>query len=172
MKIKLRERMFLTFLLACSLSLSISTKTYADDSANKILYCPQEYIAICDEMQEKYGVSSSLLIAIIQHESSCRPNVVSSEGAVGLMQIHPVNNPNGLDLTDPRTNIELGTQVLLGWRDFADNDDLLLVLALYEGRGNSALRNYNKENWDSQCFDYAQEVLNTSLQIDKIRYGQ
>lgn len=109
MKIKLRERMFLTFLLACSLSLSISTKSYADDSANKILYCPQEYIAICDEMQEKYGVSSSLLIAIIQHESSCRPDVVSSEGAVGLMQIHPVNNPNGLDLTDPRTNIELGT---------------------------------------------------------------
>ena len=148
-----------------------SSYTKADDSANEILYCPQEYIEICDEMQEKYGVSSSLLIAMIQKESACIPNVVSKEGCVGLMQVHPCNNPDGLDLTDPRTNIELGTKVLLQWRDAADNEDLYLVLSLYNGWGKTAYRNYDNEKWNSKCFKYSQKVLDPAYQIDQIRFG-
>lgn len=145
--------------------------TKADNSANEILYCPQEYIDICDEMQEKYGVSSSLLIAMIQCESSCIPDVVSKEGAVGLMQVMACNNPEHLDLTNPRINIELGTKVLLDWRTSADNDDLLLVLSLYEGWGKTAYKHYNAEKWDSKVFIYAHKVLNQAQQIDTIRYG-
>lgn len=145
--------------------------TKADNSAQQILYCPQEYIEICDEMQEKYGVSSSLLIAIIQHESACIPDVVSKEGCVGLMQIHPCNNIDGGDLTDPRYNIELGTKVLLDWRDTAGDDDLLLILSLYNGWGNTAYKNYDREIWNSKCFKYAQAVLDTAYEIDMIRYG-
>lgn len=149
-----------------------SSSTQAEGlSANTILYCPQEYIEICDEMQEKYGVSSSLLIAMIQCESSCIPDVISGEGAIGLMQVAPCNNPNNLDLTDPRTNIELGTQVLLGWRDKATDGDILLALALYEGWGNTAYRKYRQEDWYYKSFDYAHKVLNLTLEIDKIRYG-
>ena len=149
-----------------------SISTYAEDSANPILYCPQEYIKICDEMQEKYGVSSSLLIAMIQCESSCIPDIISSEGATGLMQIADCNNPKNLDLTNPRINIELGTKTLLAWRDSADNDDLLLVLSLYEGWGNTAYKRYSQEKWNHKCFDYAHKVLNMAQQIDVIRYGQ
>lgn len=165
-------RLSAVLILGVFFFLGNSSNTFADNSANKILYCPQEYISICDEMQEKYGVSSSLLIAMIQAESSCRPDVVSSEGAVGLMQIHPVNNPDGLDLTDPRTNIELGVQVLFGWQEAAENDDLLLVLSLYEGWGNTAYKKYSQEQWSHECFNYAHKVLNTAHQIDVIRYGQ
>ena len=149
-----------------------SSYTKADNSANQILYCPQEYIDICNEMQEKYGVSSSLLIAMIQCESSCRPDVVSNEGAIGLMQIHPINIPPGKDATDPRTNIELGTKVLLEWKDKATDEDILLALALYEGWGNTAYKKYKGEQWNYDCFNYAQKVLDLTLQIDKIRYGQ
>ncbi len=167
-----RKGRVLRVLMGCSLALLVLSKQcHAEESANKTLYCPHEYISICDEMQEKYGVSSSLLIAMIQCESSCRPNVISSEGAVGLMQIAPCNNPNNVDLTDPRTNIELGTQVLLGWRDFADNEDLLLVLALYEGWGNTALKKYEQEQWNHEAFNYAHKVLNLAHEIDVLRYG-
>lgn len=140
--------------------------------AEEILYCPQEYIDICDEMQEKYGVSSSLLIAIIQCESGCQPTIKSNHGAVGLMQVMPVNNPKKLDLTDPRTNIELGTQVLLKWKDEAETDDLYLVLALYNGWGDTAYKKYNKEQWNHKCFKYPKKVLNLSWKIDQIRYGE
>ena len=162
---------FLRVLIGCSLALVLSMQCHAEESANTTLYCPQKYISICDEMQEKYGVSSSLLIAMIQCESSCNPNVVSSEGAVGLMQVAPCNNPDNLDLTDPRTNIEIGTQVLLQWRDFTEDEDLLLVLSLYEGWGNTAIKQYNRENWNHKAFNYAHNVLNLSREIDLIRYG-
>ena len=140
--------------------------------ASEILYCPDEYIEICDEMQEKYGVSSSLLIAMIQCESSCIPDVVSSEGAVGLMQVMPCNNPDGLDLTNPKNNIELGTKVLLAWKNEAGNEDLLLVLSLYEGWGNTAYKRYDQELWTHKCFDYAHKVLDLAHEIDEVRYGR
>lgn len=164
-------RFIAVLILGVFFFLGNSSYTNADDSANEILYCPQEYIDICDEMQEKYGVSSSLLIAMIQCESSCIPDIVSKEGAVGLMQVASCNNPDHLDLTDPRTNIELGTKTLLAWRDSAKNDDLLLVLALYEGWGNTAYKRYSNEQWNHKCFKYAQKVLNMAMAIDKERYG-
>lgn len=139
--------------------------------ASEILYCPEEYMEICDEMQEKYGVSSSLLIAMIQCESACNPTIVSKEGAVGLMQVMPCNNPNKLNLYDPRTNIELGTKTLLKWKETAKNDDLFLVLSLYEGWGNTAYEKYKNEQWDSKAFKYARKVLDLAYEIDKIRYG-
>ena len=162
---------FKNALLILILSLSIFWQYPLNLQASEILYCPNEYIQICDEMQEEYGVSSSLLIAIIQCESSCNPKVVSNEGAIGLMQVMPCNNPDKLNLYDPRTNIELGTKTLLKWRETAKNDDLLLVLSLYEGWGNTAFRKYKNEQWDSKAFRYAHKVLDLAYEIDMIRYG-
>lgn len=162
------KKIFLTVLLACSLSLSFSSTTViAEDNTEEILYCPQEYIEICDEMQEKYGVSSSLLIALIQCESSCNPDAISSVGCIGLMQVHPINNPDGLNLYDPRTNIELGTQILLRYRDKTEDGDLYLTISYYNGLGDTAARWYYNEQWDK--FTYAKKVCDMAMLIDQER---
>ena len=58
----------------------------------------------------QYGVSPALVRAIIQVESAWQPGVVSSKGAMGLMQLMPdtarqfaVSNPY-----EPESNIEGG----------------------------------------------------------------
>jgi len=50
----------------------------------------REYSERCaDYYAKKYGLSPALVRAIIQHESAWQPGVVSSKGAMGLMQLMP-----------------------------------------------------------------------------------
>lgn len=54
--------------------------------------------------------------ALIVVESTCRSNVVSSEGAVGLMQVVPrVWHVPAEQLKDPETNIRKGTAILASY---------------------------------------------------------
>ncbi|EAD8122450.1 lytic transglycosylase domain-containing protein, partial [Listeria monocytogenes] len=55
----------------------------------------------------KYGVPEALIKRVIQVESNFNPNVVSSAGATGLMQLM-----YGSNRTDPATNIDAGTKQL------------------------------------------------------------
>ena len=57
------------------------------------------------------GVPANLVVAIIEEESGGQPDIRSSAGAVGLMQIVQKFHP-GVDLTDPATNIQTGLHVL------------------------------------------------------------
>ena len=75
----------------------------------------------------KYGLESALVLAIITAESSARPWVRSSKGAVGLMQVMPYvvdALPVAGNLTSIETNIEAGCLIL------ADN-----IARLGEDRG-------------------------------------
>ncbi len=58
----------------------------------------------------KYGVPEALIKRVIQVESNYNPNVVSSAGATGLMQLMA-----GSNRTDPATNIDAGTKELAGY---------------------------------------------------------
>ncbi|EOI6974241.1 lytic transglycosylase domain-containing protein [Listeria monocytogenes] len=79
----------------------------------------------------KYGVPEALIKRVIQVESNYNPNVVSSAGATGLMQLMA-----GSNRTDPATNIDAGTKELAGYIKKYD-DDLRLALAAYNaGPGN------------------------------------
>lgn len=63
----------------------------------------------------KYGLQPSLVLAVITAESSARPWVRSSKGAVGLMQVMPhvaVSLPVAGNLTSIETNIEAGCLIL------------------------------------------------------------
>ncbi len=83
----------------------------------------EEMATRVDQVSKKYGVSSDMIFAVIQAESSFDPLAVSNKGAVGLMQILP-STARGLAhelnirwtddsiLRDPLTNIEMGTYYL------------------------------------------------------------
>jgi hypothetical protein len=63
---------------------------------------------------QKYGVPANLIKAIMQFESNGNPNVVSPQGATGLMQVMPFHvNGNQAALYDPATNIDVGTRILM-----------------------------------------------------------
>lgn len=87
---------------------------------------------------EKYGISPSLVYAVIHTESGFDPEARSSAGAVGLMQVTPPTmewalmrsgvsgTPDEKMLTDPAFNIEIGTCVLhLLGEQFNERDTVL-----------------------------------------------
>lgn len=93
---------------------------------------PTEYDAIIAASSQKYGVSPSLIKAVIQAESGYNPNAVSRKGASGLMQLMPktarslkVNNS-----LDPKDNVEGGVKYLRFLLD-TFRGDVSLALAAY-----------------------------------------
>lgn len=84
-----------------------------------------KYLPIISQASKKYGVVKSLILAIIQVESSFNQYAISQNNAIGLMQIIP--NTAGIDvfrmkkkcgapshryLLDPKNNIDIGTAYL------------------------------------------------------------
>jgi soluble lytic murein transglycosylase-like protein len=93
---------------------------------------------IIDIAAKKYNISSSIIKSVIKAESSFNPTVVSSAGAMGLMQLMP-DTARSLgvdDAFDPVQNIEGGVKFL---KDMLQKfgGDLELALAAYNaGPGN------------------------------------
>lgn len=85
---------------------------------------PIKYEDIVAQQAAKYEVEPALVYAVIRTESNFRPGVVSSAGAVGLMQLMPASftwlqQRAGADsilpedaLTDPEANITYGVYFL------------------------------------------------------------
>ncbi|WP_238654614.1 lytic transglycosylase domain-containing protein [Paenibacillus piscarius] len=61
---------------------------------------PTDYEELIQTASAKYGVPVDLIKAVIDTESSFNPNVVSSAGAKGLMQLMD-GTANGLGVSDP-----------------------------------------------------------------------
>lgn len=90
-----------------------------------------KYSDLIKTVATKYGVPEALIKRVIQVESNFNPNVVSSAGATGLMQLM-----YGSNRTDPATNIDAGTKQLASYIKKYDGD-LKLALATYNaGPGN------------------------------------
>lgn len=101
---------------------------------------PLPHRSIMNEFSEKYGVSSSLLYAIMRVESGFSEQALSPRGARGLMQMMPfvaeelashlsINTFNSEDLQNPKVAIELGAMfVALLQKQFSRQH---LVVAAY-----------------------------------------
>lgn len=108
--------------------ISIKSQSSNEKSSNKI-----RIENAINKSSNKFGVDSRLVRAIIKQESDFNPYVVSSAGAMGLMQLMPENcKEDGVN--DPfniEENIEGGTK------------QLKTLLKMYNGNYEMALMGYN-----------------------------
>ncbi len=119
-----------------------------------------------------------MLFSLIRLESVFEPEIVSSWGAVGLMQITPdtgaeINADLGWpssytsnDLNRPLVNIKFGTHYLAKWYNYFGNDPYAALAAYNGGIGNTM-------TWQSLSGDDPDlflEVIRASETRDYIRY--
>ena len=90
----------------------------------------QKWLGEIEYSADKFGLDPNLIAAVILQESGGQPTVISTSGAVGLMQIMPrdgiassficsdnpcfKNRPSTNELLDPNYNIDFGTRLLSG----------------------------------------------------------
>lgn len=116
----------------------------ADVGLWKLAY-PLAYFPLVERWARAHGLDPLLVLAVMREESRFRPGAVSPAGAVGLMQVLP-STARGMDasvradqLTDPDTNVRLGTAYLAGrLRDF--RGDVVLALVAYNAGPQAARR--------------------------------
>jgi soluble lytic murein transglycosylase-like protein len=80
------------------------------------MYYPMHYRDQIDKYSKENGLDPFIIMGLIHQESAFNPGARSSVGAVGLMQLMPPTAKElaarlgtSTNLTDPRTNIRLGT---------------------------------------------------------------
>ncbi|MEM7246182.1 MAG: lytic transglycosylase domain-containing protein [Acidobacteriota bacterium] len=95
------------------------------------------WATLIERSAEKHGLDPQLVAAIIAVESAGDPDAVSPKGAVGLMQVLPTTAADyGVtELTDPRTNIDVGCRHLAGLLERHDGDVELALAAYNAGEG-------------------------------------
>jgi len=112
--------------------------------------------AIFEAAGQQYNLSTSLLKAVAKVESDFRPNVTSSAGAMGVMQLMPgtAKYLGVTDAYDPEQNIMGGAKYL---RELLDRfGDVRLALAGY----NSGPNNVTKyDGVPPFCENYVSKVL-------------
>jgi soluble lytic murein transglycosylase-like protein len=93
---------------------------------------PQEFEHLIAAASVKYGVSASLIRAVIQAESGYNPHAVSHAGAGGLMQLMPgtAKHLKVADRFDPSQNVDGGVRYLKFLLD-TFKGDVSLALAAY-----------------------------------------
>ena len=114
------------------------------------------YAASFSAAEARYHLPAGLLSAVARVESNFRPDVVSSAGAVGLMQLLPATaKALGVDPTDPKQAIDGAARLLAG--DLAKYGSVPLALAAYNA-GGPAVDRYGGIPPYPQTRDYVQQV--------------
>lgn len=115
---------------------------------------------------KQHGVDEKLIKSIIKVESNFDPNVVSSAGAKGLMQLMP-ENCEAFGVTDPfniEQNIDAGTRHIKEYLDRYDQDVEMALMAYNGGptrmmkRGVTSINDIYKMPKETQ--NYVPKVMN------------
>jgi soluble lytic murein transglycosylase-like protein len=135
------------FLLIIPCSSSAFRVQGFDRDANPIIsdgrtkaFSPKPFLGLIDRVAKTVGLAPELLYAVIEAESRWNPHAVSSQGALGLMQLMPstakqfhVVNP-----FDPADNV-MGGARYLKYLSHLFNNDLGMMLSAYHC-GHSRMR--------------------------------
>lgn len=127
---------------------TVSKSGYVNDSGkgdNFDISVPSSLKGIFQKAAEKYGVSEKLLEAVAYHESRFEPNVTSSSGAMGVMQLMP-STAKSLGVTnayDAEQNIMGGAKLIKNLLDMY-NGDLDLAMAAYSNGPGAVKRAGNR----------------------------
>jgi soluble lytic murein transglycosylase len=105
------------------------------DGDNRPRYSKQEIGRAITFYARRYRLEPALLRAVIQAESSFRPNAISRKGAVGLMQLMPETAAHlrVIDRYDPIQNIRGGARQLRHLLVVYDGDVRMAVAAYNAG---------------------------------------
>lgn len=121
----------------------------------------------------RHGVNPYLVMGLAWHESGWQASVVSSAGAVGIMQVMPataaVDGPallhRTVNLYDPGDNIDMGTAILKNNLNHWGNDLAKALCAYYAGGG--AVTEW--VNMRADCKRYVWAVYNAAVMFKEGR---
>lgn len=193
----LKNFLFIIFLVAFSISLSLSEELYLfkEEASLLITNTPapgyikrvgkpqrkfgrrtlpssfQHLDSFIENIAKQYSVSPSLIKAVIQVESDFNPSAVSPKGAKGLMQLlDSTASDFGVDnIFDPYENIKGGTKYLRYLLDIFE-EDLSLTLAAYNAGSETVLR-YKGIPPYPETINYVKNVLKLLEAPNKIKTG-
>ncbi len=159
----IKKRNIIIALFAIFIVLFLAVWLSVDYLAHR--FYPLEYLGEIKDNSAKYSLEPSQVAAIIYEESKFDPDVVSSQDAIGLMQILPdtanilakdlgVDNLWRDDLFVPSINIKFGTYYYRGLLDKYNGDQYLALAAYNAGFGavDKAEKDINKLPKETQEF--------------------
>lgn len=114
-----------------------TAESYGEISGEITQTGPTDYEELIQTASVKYGVPADLIKAVIDTESSFNPNVVSSAGAKGLMQLMD-GTANGLGVSDPfdpAQSIDGGVRYLSYQLKRYDGEEKMALAAYNAGPG-------------------------------------
>ena len=122
------------------------------------------YARLVERAADRHGVDPRLVHALIEVESSYRPDIVSPAGAMGLMQLMPATARRyGVgDPLDPEANIEAGTRHLRALLDEFGPLFALNALAAYHA-GEPVVRRHGGMPPYPQTHRFVRRVLDILL---------
>ena len=113
----------------------------APETVQKLLH-PLRYEAEIREAAAEHGLEPAFVAGVIYVESRYKPDVESSQGAYGLMQILPetaafISERSGImgDYRDPGTNVRMGSWYLSYLSGRYEGDEELVLAAYNSGEG-------------------------------------
>ena len=181
-------RSFVTFVLIASLlagGLYLAAVYFGntDNPLTETLY-PRKYERIVSRAAKEYTLDEALIYSVIRTESRFRERVVSSAGAVGLMQVMPESfewlqglrgaSLNAESLYEPEINIDYGCYLLRYFYDYY-GDKTLAIAAYNAGFAVSdwldSDGNLSGEIPYGETASYVDKVLETEKKYNKLYYN-
>ncbi|MEN9228977.1 MAG: lytic transglycosylase domain-containing protein, partial [Gloeomargarita sp. HHBFW_bins_205] len=138
---------------------------------------PLAYWSEVQQAAKQHGLNPLLVTAVIRQESRFEPEIVSSAGAVGLMQVLPETGNwiaeklqrSPFDLTQPWENLLAGTWFLQYTNGLYHHNGLLAVASYNAGPGNvdAWVQRFGQGGWDAfvenipfpETQDYVRQVF-------------